>query len=322
MPTFIREGDAAYCYLRSMSEQHLSIVFMGTPDFAVPSLDILYKAGFPIKAVITAPDKPAGRGLKVQHSPVKQYALGKGLPVMQPKNLKDPVFQEELRLLEADLFVVVAFRILPVAIFQMPPKGTFNLHASLLPDYRGAAPINWAIINGEKETGVTTFFLEQKVDTGHIIFQERVAIGESETAGQLHDKLMEVGARLVLDTTHAIAENRVITTIQSDQESDKVAPKIFTQDCEIQFDRSLDKTYNLIRGLSPYPGAWTLWEDKRLKIFQTEKEIADHAFTVGRVLSDYETYIKLVLPEGFLVVTTCQLEGKRKMSTEELLRGL
>lgn len=305
-----------------MSEHALSIVFMGTPDFAVPSLDILYKAGFPIKAVITAPDKPAGRGLKVQQSPVKQYAMGKGLPVWQPKNLKDSGFQEQLRQLEADLFVVVAFRILPASIFTMPPKGTFNLHASLLPDYRGAAPINWAIINGEKETGVTTFFLEQKVDTGNIIFQERVAIGDQETAGQLHDKLMEVGARLVLDTTQAIEENRVITTVQRDVDSPKKAPKIFTQDCELQFDRSLDETYNLIRGLSPYPGAWTLWEDKRLKIFQTEKEITDHAFSVGRLLSDYETYIKLVLPEGFLIVTECQLEGKRRMPTEELLRGL
>lgn len=322
MRTFIEQVDGAYCYLRSMSDHQLSIVFMGTPDFAVPSLDILYKSGFQIKGVITAPDKPAGRGLKVQQSPVKQYATGKGIPVLQPTNLKDPEFQEELRSLEADLFVVVAFRILPAAIFEMPPKGTFNLHASLLPDYRGAAPINWAIINGEKETGVTTFFLEQKVDTGNIIFQERVAIGENETAGMLHDKLMEVGARLVLDTTLAIEENRVITTVQRDQESDKPAPKIFTQDCELQFDRSLDETYNLIRGLSPYPGAWTTWEDKRLKIFQTEKEITDHAFSVGRVLSDYETYIKLVLPEGFLVVTECQLEGKRRMSTEELLRGL
>lgn len=305
-----------------MSEHELSIVFMGTPDFAVPSLDILYKAGFAIKGVITAPDKPAGRGLKVQQSPVKQYAIGKGLRVWQPKNLKDPDFQEQLRQLEADLFVVVAFRILPAAIFDMPPKGTFNLHASLLPDYRGAAPINWAIINGEKETGVTTFFLEKKVDTGNIIFQERVAIGEQETAGQLHDKLMEVGARLVLDTTLAIEENRVITTIQRDQTSTKAAPKIFTKDCEVTFAQSLDDTYNFIRGLSPYPGAWTMWEEKRLKIFHTEKEITDHAFSVGRILSDYETYIKLVLPEGFLVVTDCQLEGKRRMSTEELLRGL
>lgn len=305
-----------------MSEHQLSIVFMGTPDFAVPSLDILYKAGYPIKVVITAPDKPAGRGLKVQQSPVKQYAIGKGLPVLQPTNLKDAAFQETLRSFEADLFVVVAFRILPAAIFNMPPKGTFNLHASLLPDYRGAAPINWAIINGERETGVTTFFLEQKVDTGNIIFQERVAIGENETAGQLHDKLMEVGARLVLDTTQAIEENRVITTAQRDQVSTKPAPKIFTSDCELQFDRSLDATHDLIRGLSPYPGAWTTWEEKRLKIYQTEKELASHAFTVGRVLSDYETYIKLVLPEGFLLITDCQLEGKRRMSTEELLRGL
>lgn len=295
---------------------------MGTPDFAVPSLDILYKAGYPIKAVITAPDKPAGRGLKLQQSPVKQYAAGKGLEILQPTNLKDSEFLDKLQRLQADLFVVVAFRILPAVVFEMPPKGTFNLHASLLPDYRGAAPINWAIINGEKETGVTTFFLEKKVDTGNIIFQERVAIGPDETAGQLHNKLTEVGARLVLDTTNAIAEDRVITTVQRDVESPKKAPKIFTKDCEITFTQSLDDTYNFIRGLSPYPGAWTTWEGKRLKIFQVEKEVTNHAFTVGRILSDYETYIKLVLPDGFLIVTECQLEGKRKMDTETLLRGL
>lgn len=305
-----------------MANRSLSVVFMGTPDFAVPSLDILYKAGYTIKAVVTATDKPAGRGLKLTYSAVKQYALDKKIPVLQPANLKDADFQAALQALGADVFVVVAFRVLPMSIINMPPKGTFNLHASLLPDYRGAAPINWAIINGEQESGVTTFFLEQKVDTGNIIFQERVGIGPDDTAGQLHDRLMVVGSRLVLETMEAIEENRVITTAQRDITSPKLAPKLFTENCEIRFDKSMQDTHNLIRGLSPYPGAWLMWDDKRLKIFRTRMEAAVHAFTPGRILSDFDTYIKLVLPDGFLWVEECQLEGKRRMTTEELLRGL
>lgn len=305
-----------------MPEHDLSIVFMGTPEFAVPSLDILVKAGFPVKAVITAPDKPAGRGLKVTMSPVKQYARNRDLHILQPTNLKDPSFIEELNALHADLFVVVAFRILPEVIFSIPPKGTFNLHASLLPDYRGAAPINWAIINGERETGVTTFFIEKSVDTGAIIFQDKVAIGPNETAGELHDKLMHIGARLVHDTAEAIEENRVVTIPQRGPETLHSAPKIFSKDCEVDFSKNMQDTHNFIRGLSPHPGAWLNWDESRLKIFRTELERANHAITPNQLFTDYKTYMRLIFPNGWLNILELQLEGKNRMSTEEFLNGL
>lgn len=295
---------------------------MGTPDFAVPSLDILVKAGFSVKAVVTAPDRPSGRGLKLQPSAVKQYALEYNLSILQPENLKDPEFLEQLQLLSADLFVVVAFRILPEAVFAMPPQGTINLHASLLPDYRGAAPINRAIMNGEQETGVSTFFIEKQVDTGKIIFQEITAIGENETAGELHDKLMQIGARLVLDTVDAIAEGRVISTTQPRNPDPKTAPKIFPEDGHIRFDLDMIATHNLIRGLSPHPGAWLKWEGKRLKIYRTVKEPGPHSHKPRTVATDYQSYIRLAFPEGCLNVSELQLEGKRRMSAEELLRGM
>lgn len=305
-----------------MSDHELALTFMGTPDFAVPSLDILVKAGYPIKCVVTAPDKPAGRGLKVQASPVKQYAENRDIPVLQPTHLKDPLFIEQLKEFDADVFVVVAFRILPKVVYSIPSKGAFNLHASLLPDYRGAAPINWAIINGERETGVTTFFIEKSVDTGEIIFQDKVAIGPNETAGELHDKLMHIGARLVLDSVDAIEEKRVIRTPQREVDEMHQAPKIFTGDCEITFEKSMQDTHNFIRGLSPHPGAWMMWDDSRLKIFRTEMVKTDHSISTHQLFTDYKTYMRLVFEDGWLNILDMQLEGKNRMTTEEFLRGL
>ena len=304
-----------------MNEHHLKIVFMGTPDFAVPSLDALVKNGFPVKAVVTAPDKPAGRGLRLQQSPVKVYAQKKGIPVLQPKNLKDPHFLNKLRDLDADLFVVVAFRILPPEVFRIPPKGSINLHAALLPQYRGAAPINWAIINGERVTGVTTFFIEKEVDTGHIIFQDSVGIGEDETAGELHDKLMKVGASLILDTVIAVENGSIVESPQPEVEELKKAPKIFPEQCRIDFTMPVDQAYNFIRGLSPVPGAWFEFEDKRMKVYRTEEEKKKHTQEPGEILSDDRTYFKLIFPDGFLNVTELQVEGKRRMTVEEWLRG-
>ncbi len=256
------------------------IVFMGTPEFAVESLKALVKQDYNVVGVVTAPDKPAGRGYKLQPSPVKRYALEQGLPLLQPEKLRDPGFLEELRGWKADLQVVVAFRMLPEVVWKLPPKGTFNLHSSLLPRYRGAAPINWAIINGESETGVTTFLLSHEIDTGHIIFQERTAIEETDTAGSLHDRLMAMGARLVLKTVDAITEGTAHPIPQSELVSDETvftpAPKIFTEDCRIDWSRSVLEVYNHIRGLSPYPAAWTeLYpgdeeEPLRVKIYACE----------------------------------------------------
>lgn len=304
-----------------MNEHSVSIVFMGTPEFAVPSLEQLVKHGFAVKAVVTAPDRPAGRGLKVRQSPVKQYAQKKGIPVMQPKKLKDPAFIKKLEDVNADLYVVVAFRILPPEVFEIPPKGAINLHAALLPNYRGAAPINWAIINGERVTGVTTFFIDKGVDTGHIIFQDSVAIGEDETAGELHDKLMKVGANLVLETVQAIENDSAVESSQPEMDQEPEAPKIYPEDCQIDFSQPIDKAYNFIRGLSPHPGAWFDFEDKRMKVFRTEKEKKKHTQEPGEVLTDDRTYFKLIFPDGFLNVTELQVEGKKKMTVEEWLRG-
>ena len=270
------------------------IVFMGTPEFAVESLDAMIKAGFTIVGVVTAPDKPAGRGMKMNESAVKKYALKSGLTVLQPEKLKNEQFLSELRALNADLQVVVAFRMLPEVVWNMPPKGTINLHASLLPQYRGAAPINWAIINGEKETGVTTFKLQHEIDTGNILLQEKIEIGDNETAGELHDRMKEIGARLLVDTIKGLVEGtlqelpqeNVQRSMPSDQFSNedahsplttqhspiKHAPKITTQTCQIDWQRSADEIYNLIRGLSPYPAAFTELSDKTLKVFRSEKE--------------------------------------------------
>ena len=299
----------------------LKIVFMGTPDFAVPSLDILVKNGYEIAAVVTTPDKPAGRGLKVSESAVKKYALKEGLEIFQPEKLKDPEFISDLQNLNADVFVVVAFRILPEEVYSIPSKGTFNLHASLLPDYRGAAPINWAIINGETETGVTTFFLEKKVDTGNIIFQKKVKIDPDDSAGDLHDKLMAAGAELVLKTVQAIEKGEAPNEAQSAVNIVKPAPKIFTDDCKIDFTKSVDEAYNFIRGLSPYPAAWTDLQGKRLKIFKAEKEKILHNLAPGSVVTDHKTNFKLTFPDGYLNILNLQLEGKKRMEVEQFLKG-
>ncbi|MBA3283932.1 MAG: methionyl-tRNA formyltransferase [Nitrosopumilus sp.] len=304
----------------------MKIVFMGTPDFAVISLDILINNNFDVVAVITAPDKPAGRGRQLQQSPVKQFAIQNDLNVLQPTNLKDTAFIEELRNLNADLFIVVAFRMLPEAVWNMPPKGTFNLHASLLPRYRGAAPINWAIINGEKETGVTTFFLKQEIDTGEIIFQEKTFIDTKETAGDLHDRLMETGAKLVLKTAKAIKVGNISTTPQEKLINSEIetAPKIFREDCKINWNNSSKEIYNLIRGLSPYPSAWSILsmngKEFNAKIFFAE-HCADFDAQPGQINSNNKDHIRVKTSDSALCITEIQLEGKKKLKVEEFLRG-
>jgi len=301
------------------------IVFMGTPEFAVASLDALVTAGHNIVGVITAPDKPAGRGLKMQESAVKQYAVQKGLRVLQPEKLKNPEFLAELKSLQADLQVVVAFRMLPEIVWNMPPMGTINLHASLLPHYRGAAPINWAIINGEKETGVTTFKLQHEIDTGNILMQESILINENETAGELHDKMKMVGSALLLKTVNAIADGSIReipqTTIITDPSIIKHAPKIFTDTARIDWNKPVDEIFNLIRGLSPYPGAFTTLDGKQLKIFKAKKELVRHSLATGSVDTDQKTYLKFAGPDGYIVIDELQLEGKRRIAIAEFLKG-
>ena len=303
----------------------MKIVFMGTPEFAVASLDALIKAGFDIVGVITAPDKPAGRGQKLNESAVKQYAVAKGLKVLQPEKLRNPEFLAELKSLQADLQVVVAFRMLPEVVWNMPPKGTINLHASLLPNYRGAAPINWAIINGEKESGVTTFFLKQDIDTGDILFSESVSIKPDETAGELHDALMIVGAGLLVKTVKAIAagnyKEQPQDALATGQEL-KHAPKLFKEDCLIDFINPVEKVYNRIRGLSPYPTAYTLLNGKILKIFKAEMSMVDPGIFPGGFLTDDKTFLKFACKDGFIIVKDIQLEGKKRMGIEEFLRGV
>ncbi|TDQ06888.1 methionyl-tRNA formyltransferase [Pedobacter metabolipauper] len=300
----------------------MKIVFMGTPDFAVASLNALVEAGFDVVGVVTAADKPAGRGQKLQESAVKQYAAAKGIKVLQPLKLKDPVFIEELKALEADLQVVVAFRMLPEMVWNMPPKGTINLHASLLPQYRGAAPINHAIINGEKESGVTTFFLKHEIDTGDIIFSEKVTISENETAGELHDQLMVTGAGLLVKTVKAIEEGNYEEQPQPETETLKHAPKIFKDDCLINWNQSAETIYNMIRGLSPYPTAFTKLNDKTLKIFKSELDNSEPGIAAGGFLTDGKTFLKFAAKDGFIRLTDVQYEGKKRMLVDEFLRGM
>lgn len=295
---------------------------MGTPDFAVASLNALYQAGFDIVGVVTAPDKPAGRGQKLSESAVKQYAVKMGLPVLQPVKLKDAVFLAQLKALQADLQVVVAFRMLPEAVWNMPPKGTINLHASLLPHYRGAAPINHAIINGEKESGVTTFFLKHEIDTGDIIFAEKVAIGDNDTAGQLHDSLMATGANLLVRTVKAIEENNYTETPQAMGSELRHAPKIFKDFCKIDWNQPCQNIFNLIRGLSPYPAAFTSLNHKNLKIFGAEMENKEPGMSAGAFLTDNKTYLKFATQDGFIKLTDVQYEGKKRMAIEDFLRGV
>lgn len=308
----------------------LKIIFMGTPDFAVPSLDILVRNNYNIVGVITVPDKPAGRGQQLQQSSVKEYALKNNLKILQPEKLKDPSFIDELKSFNADLQIVVAFRMLPEVVWNMPRLGTFNLHASLLPQYRGAAPINRAIMNGEKETGATTFFLQHEIDTGKIIFQEKVSIGENTTAGELHDELRIKGSELVLKTVEAIENNNYPQVDQSDfyksNDELKEAPKIFKEDCKINWSKSVDEIHNHIRGLSPYPTAFTNFISSGnkpilVKIYRTEKVKTKHNHFTPTLLTDSKKNIKVAVKGGFINVLELQLAGKKRMNTEELLRG-
>ena len=300
----------------------MKIVFMGTPDFAVASLSALQQAGLTIVGVVTAADKPAGRGQKLNESAVKKYAVENGLRVLQPLKLKDPAFIEELKSLEADLFVVVAFRMLPEIVWQMPSKGTINLHGSLLPQYRGAAPITHVIINGEKETGVTTFFLKQEIDTGDIIFTDSVAITETETAGTLHDKLMVVGANLLVKTVKAIEADDYNEVPQPESEELKAAPKIFKDFCEINWNQDNQIVYNHIRGLSPYPTAFTFLNEKTLKVFKVEKEDLHPTIDAGNFETDGKTFLKFATNNGYIKLLELQLEGKKRMQVSELLNGI
>jgi len=298
----------------------LRIIFMGTPDFAVPSLDILLQNNYNVVGVVTAPDKPAGRGMELQQSAVKKYAVENNLHVLQPEKLKNPAFLEELRSLQADLQIVVAFRMLPEVVWNMPPLGSVNLHGSLLPQYRGAAPINWAVINGEKETGVTTFKLKHEIDTGDIIFSEKVEILPNDNAGTLHDKLMETGAQLIVKTVTAIQSGTVVTTPQSGT-SEKTAPKIFKENCLIDWNKPTEQIHNFIRGLSPYPGAYTMLRGKMLKIFESEKIITQHHHAAGEFITDNKSSIQFTTSDGYINVLSLQAEGKKRMTAEEFLRG-
>lgn len=332
--------------------QSLRIVFMGTPEFAVASLDALVKAGCNIVGVITAPDKPAGRGMKLTESAVKKYAAEHGLKVLQPEKLKNPEFLAALKSLKADLQIVVAFRMLPEVVWNMPPMGSVNLHGSLLPQYRGAAPINWAVINGEKETGVTTFKLKHEIDTGDILLQESFPIGENETAGEVHERMKEIGARVLVETVKGLADGTLKEKPQSSmvnsewsngtlQTSEthspltlpdrqagthhsplRHAPKIFTETCKIDFNKTATEVHNLIRGLSPFPGAFTELNGKMLKIYKSEK-ISNQSWSSnpGLYETDNKTFLRFACADGFIAVKELQLEGKKKMTVEEFLRG-
>lgn len=308
-------------------KRDLRIVFMGTPDFAVASLDILVQHKYNIVGVITAPDKPAGRGQQLHQSAVKKYAVEKDLPILQPEKLKNPEFITELKSLDANLFIVVAFRMLPEMVWQMPEYGTFNLHASLLPQYRGAAPINWAVINGERETGVTTFFLQHEIDTGDIILQEKIKIDDEDNAGSIHDKLMQLGAELVLNTVQAIEEDSVREQPQS-QAPAKHAPKIFKETCLIDWHKSASEIHNLIRGLSPYPAAFTYLDGKVLKVYNTRFSTIEDSTEISHfvrnditIKTDNKNYLSFKCADGWLDVLELQLEGKKRMKVDEFLRG-
>lgn len=312
-----------------MEKKDLRIVYMGTPDFAVEALRCLVEGGYNVVGVITMPDKPAGRGHKLQFSPVKQYALEHNLPLLQPEKLKEEAFISALREWKADLQIVVAFRMLPEVVWNMPRLGTFNLHASLLPQYRGAAPINWAVINGDTETGITTFFLKHEIDTGEVIQQERVPIADTDDVGIVHDKLMTLGGRLVLETVDAILENRVKSIPQEEMPvvgELRLAPKIFKETCRINWHHPVKRIYDFVRGLSPYPAAWTELAQPDgvsvvVKIFETEKIMKPHQLEVGTLLTDGKSYIHIAAVDGFIAIRALQLPGKKRLNTEELLRG-
>lgn len=315
-----------------MKKEDLRIVFMGTPEFAVESLKALVEGGYNVVGVITMPDKPAGRGHKIQFSAVKEYALSQNLTILQPEKLRDEEFLAELRSLKADLQIVVAFRMLPEVVWSMPQHGTFNLHASLLPQYRGAAPINWAIINGEKETGATTFFLKHEIDTGKIILQKKIAIEEKDNAGTIHDKLMFLGAEMVTETVDLLLEDKVNAVSQEEFISEstvlKPAPKIFKNDCELKFDGSVLEGNNFVRGLSPYPAAWAevqfpqMSEKINIKIYETEPLLEEHSLEPGTVVVEDRKTAKIALKDGFLLLKEIQVPGKRRMKIGDFLNGL
>ncbi len=314
-----------------MTKTDLRIVYMGTPDFAVESLRALVEGGYNVVAVVTMSDKPAGRGHKLQFSPVKEYALSQNLPVLQPERLKDESFLEELRSYEADLQIVVAFRMLPEVVWSMPRLGTFNLHASLLPQYRGAAPINWAVINGEKETGATTFFLKHEIDTGDMIMQRRIQIGEDEDAGSVHDRLMMMGAQMVCETVDLILSENVHPTPQPVLPAEEMhpAPKIFKETCRIDFSKTAQEVMNFVRGLSPYPGAWCNMEigleEETVKIFKVQPTTISRAETIetGDIAIQYsDKYILIACQDYYLQVLEIQRPGKRRMTVKEALNGI
>jgi len=303
-----------------MNYKDLRIVFMGTPEFAVASLERLVDEGCNVVGVITMPDKPGGRGMELQQSAVKKYAIEKGLFILQPEKLKNESFLETLQSLNADLQIVVAFRMLPEIVWNMPPMGTLNLHGSLLPQYRGAAPINWAIINGETYTGVTTFKLKHEIDTGDILLSEKIEITDEETAGTLHDKMKNIGANLLFRTVVGLAENTISETPQELTEI-KYAPKIFSETSEINWNQSCNSIYNLIRGLSPYPAAYTKLNEKKLKVFSSKKEMISHDVKSGEMDTDGKSFLRYACTDGYLHLTEIQLEGKKKMKIEDFLRG-
>jgi methionyl-tRNA formyltransferase len=298
----------------------MRIIFLGTPDFSVPSLDAIVKAGHEVVAVVTMPDKPAGRGMQLQQSAVKKYAVENNIKVLQPVKLKDPEFIAELQTLNADLQVVIAFRMLPQIVWQMPKFGTLNLHASLLPDYRGAAPINWAIINGETKTGVSTFFLKHEIDTGDVLLTKEVAITPTMNAGELHDLLIQVGAETVVKSLVLIENGNTKGKPQGD-DNNKMAPKIFKEHCLINFNQNGQNIYNLIRGLSPYPAAFTHFENKILKVYESTFEATNHQEPIGKMMSDNKTFLKVACQDGYIHLLQIQLEGKKRMKVDEFLRG-
>ncbi|GET32202.1 methionyl-tRNA formyltransferase [Prolixibacter bellariivorans] len=314
-----------------MQGKDIRIVFMGTPDFAVESLKALIENGYNVVGVVTTPDKPSGRGQKMHMSAVKQYSMSQNIPVLQPEKLKDPVFIDELKSLNADLQVIVAFRMLPEIVWGMPSMGTFNLHASLLPQYRGAAPLNWAVINGETESGVSTFLLKHEIDTGNILFQEKVPIGPDETVGDLHDKLMEVGAQLVMRTVDALAEGTAKGIAQdvliARGAAVKPAPKIFKDDCRIDWSKPGTQIHNLIRGLSPYPASWTVFRENDgekeipIKIYRARFEKHDDVATPGTVIVPNRKELKIACQDGFVSITELQMAGKKRMNIADFLRG-
>jgi len=300
----------------------MRIIFFGTPDFAVASLEALVQSKFDVVAVVTAPDKPAGRGQQIQASPVKIYAEKAGLPILQPVKLKDPEFIDTLKSLHADLQIIVAFRMLPEQVWNMPPLGTFNLHASLLPQYRGAAPIHWAIINGEKETGVTTFFLQHEIDTGDLLFQETEVIHPEDTTGDLYERLMKKGANLVVKTTQAIVDQQIKPQAQKESQDLKIAPKLTRETGLIHWSKSTEEIHNLIRGMNPFPGAHTLFQGKNCKISSVSPNPETiPSLGIGIWDSDQKTYLRVGCADGYIEILEWQMEGKKKMKIEDFLRG-